>query len=102
MDSRLWKFSDAQLAMMMGSLNDGRVGMKNRLLCEISYRLMRAGGPAMTEDEEDLIDALMTHEFRLRENRRKHRRSQRKILGGDRAAARGATPKRVASVRPIR
>jgi hypothetical protein len=31
MDGRLAKFSDRQIAQMMGALNDGKVGMRNRL-----------------------------------------------------------------------
>lgn len=74
MDGRLAKLSDAQLALVTGALNDGTAGMKTRLLCEISYRLMRAGGPALLEDEEALVEELMTLHFRLRENQRKRRR----------------------------
>lgn len=74
MDGRLAKFSDRQIAQMMGALNDGKVGMRNRLLCEASYRLIRAGGSAMTPEEEELIDELMTVDYRLREASRKRRR----------------------------
>jgi hypothetical protein len=74
MDGRLAKFSDRQIAQMMGSLHDGKVGMRTRLICEASYRLCRAGGAAMTAEEEELIDELMTVEFRLREKSRQRRR----------------------------
>jgi hypothetical protein len=75
MDGRLAKFSDRQIAQMMGSLNDGKVGMRNRLVCEASYRLARSGGAAMSAEEEELIDEIMTNDFRLREATRKYRRA---------------------------
>ena len=95
MDGRLAKFSDRQIAQMMGSLNDGKVGMRNRLLCEASYRLTRSSGAAMSAEEEQLIDEVMTSGFRLREALRKHRRASSKrtekqprvMKGGSREAA---------------
>jgi hypothetical protein len=67
---------------MMGALNDGKVGMRNRLMCEASYRLVRAGGAAMTFEEDDLIDEIMTCEFRLREAGRVRRRVNSVRKGG--------------------
>jgi hypothetical protein len=82
MDARLSKFSDRQIALMLGSLNTGEINMCTRLICEASYRLARAGGAAMTEDEDELIDEIMTNEFRLREKRREQRRIKTVRKGG--------------------
>jgi hypothetical protein len=82
MDPKLAKFSDRQSALMMGALNDGKVGMRNRLMCEASYRLVRADGAAMTLEEDDLIDEIMTCEFRLREAGRVRRRVNSVRKGG--------------------
>jgi hypothetical protein len=73
MDGRLAKFSDRQIAQM-GALNDGKAGMRNRLMCEASYRLTRSEGAAMTAEEEELVDELMTYYYRLREKARLRRR----------------------------
>jgi hypothetical protein len=89
MDLRLGKFSDRQIALMLGSLNTGEISMKTRLLCEASYRLARAGGAALTEVEDDLIDEIMTCEFRLRENQRKQRRCKSNSV---RKGGRGESP----------
>jgi hypothetical protein len=78
MDGRLAKFSDRQIAQMMGSLHDGNAGMRTRLICEASYRLTRSAGAAMTAEEEELIDELMTSGFRLREMERARRRNNSK------------------------
>jgi hypothetical protein len=82
MDVKLAKFSDRQIALMMGSLNTGRDCMATRLICEASYRLARAGGAAMTEEEDELLDEIMTAEYRLRIHRRKQRRVNPMRKGG--------------------
>jgi hypothetical protein len=82
MDARLAKFSDRQIAQMLGTLNTGRDCLATRLICEASYRLARAGGPAMTEDEDELIEQIMTMDYRLREIQRRQRRSNSVRKGG--------------------
>ncbi|HEU0367886.1 MAG TPA: hypothetical protein VFR42_01670 [Candidatus Acidoferrum sp.] len=56
--------------------------MVTRLVCEASYRLARAGGAAMTQEEDSLVDEIMTTEFRLRENQRVQRRVNSVRKGG--------------------
>jgi hypothetical protein len=82
MDVKLAKFSDRQIALMMGSLNTGKICMATRLIGEASYRLARASGQAMTEEESELIDDIMTDEFRLREKQREQRRLNSVRKGG--------------------
>jgi hypothetical protein len=76
MDIKLARFSDRQISLMMGSLNTGRDCMATRLICEASYRLARAGGAAMTEEEDELLDDIMTCEYRLRISQRRQRRGK--------------------------
>jgi hypothetical protein len=82
MDTKLAKFSDRQIGLALGSLNTGRDCMATRLICEASYRLARAGGVAMTEEENDLLDEIMTFEYRLRITQRKQRRVNSMRKGG--------------------
>jgi hypothetical protein len=82
MDAKLAKFSDRQIALMMGSLNMGGDNMATRLICEASYRLARAGGAAMTEEEDEMIDGIMTCEHRLRIKQREQRRINSVRKGG--------------------
>jgi hypothetical protein len=82
MDIKLAKFSDRQIALALGSLNTGRECMATRLICEASYRLARASGAAMTEEEDELLDDIMTCEFRLRISQRRQRRSNSLRKGG--------------------
>jgi len=82
MDAKLAKFSDRQIALMMGSLNTGADNMATRLICEASYRLARAGGAAMTEEEDEMLDVIMTSEYRLRIEQRKQRRVNSVRKGG--------------------
>jgi transcription elongation GreA/GreB family factor len=102
MDARLAKFSDRQISQMMGALNDGKVGMRNRLLCEASYRLARSGGAAMTAEEEDLLDEIMTYEFRLRENGRKRRRASSGRAEKQPSVVKGGSHNRGAAASKIR
>jgi hypothetical protein len=104
MDARLSKFTDQQLALLLGQLNDGREGMVSRVICEVSYRLLRAGGSALTVEEDELLDDLMTCVFRLRENNRRHRRNTRSLSPGGRqqTGKPGATLKLVALVKKVR
>jgi hypothetical protein len=104
MDRLLHRLSDRQLALLLGELNEGREGMASRVICEVSYRLLRASGSAMSKYEDELLDDLMTCEFRLRENNRRRRRETRlQMPGGRRAPSQPeATQKRVASVIPFR
>jgi hypothetical protein len=92
MDIRLAKFSDRQIALMMGSLDTGEINMRTRLLAEASYRLARAGGAAMTEEEDELLDDLMTAEFRLREHLRRQRRGEYEIVRKRRSAGESPEP----------
>lgn len=82
MDAKLGQFSDRQIALMMGSLNMGETNMATRLLCEASYRLVRAGGAALTEEEDELLDSIMTSEYRLRIKQREQRRVNSVRKGG--------------------
>ncbi len=103
MDGRLAKFSDRQIAQMMGALNDGVAGIRNRLICEASYRLVRANGAAMTDEEEELIDLLMTADFRLREKKRQRRREvSKRVFGDGRAAKSGRGGTAASKIRCIR
>jgi hypothetical protein len=74
MDTRLSKFSDRQIALMLGALNTGEISMRTRLICEASYRLARSAGAALMDEEDEMIDQIMTCEYRLRMQRRKQRR----------------------------
>jgi hypothetical protein len=103
MDRLLHRFTDQQLALLLGQLNDGREGMASRVICEVSYRLLRAGGPALTVEEDELLDDLMTAHFRLREHKRTHRRSSHLVKpGGNQIRKPGATLKLVAPVKKFR
>jgi hypothetical protein len=42
MDIKLAKFSDRQIALMMGGLNTGRDCMATRLICEAAWRARAA------------------------------------------------------------
>jgi hypothetical protein len=104
MDARLGKFTDQQLALLLGQMNCGCDGMASRVICEVSYRLLRAGGSALTVEEDELLDDLMTCVFRLRENNRRRRRASSSLTkpGGGQIRKPGATLKLVASVKQIR
>jgi hypothetical protein len=92
MDIKLAKFSDRQIALMMGSLNMGEASMATRLICEASYRLARAGGAAMTEEEDKLLDEIMTSEYRLREHLRQQRRGNYEMVRKRRSAGESPEP----------
>lgn len=58
--------------------------MAARLLCEASYRLARAGGPALTEEDDELIEDIMTTDYRLRQRMREQRRQRSEVVKGAR------------------
>jgi hypothetical protein len=92
MDTRLATFSDRQIALLMGALNIGKDCMATRLICEARYRLARAGGAAMTKEEDELLEDLMTAQFRLREHLRRQRRGEYKMVRKRRSAGESPEP----------
>jgi hypothetical protein len=97
MDTRLGKFSDRQIALLLGSLNFGEISMATRLICEASYRLVRAGGASIEEDEDELIEDIMTYEWRLRETKRKRRQLKSNRKGTEVPEPLPARSRRIAS-----
>jgi hypothetical protein len=80
--------SDWEISLVLSALMDDKSSMRNRLIAEASYRLMRSSNAAMTEEQESLIDELTTFRFREREGNRSGRRiiaSRVKKLRGEAA-----------------
>jgi hypothetical protein len=71
----LSKFTDLDLAQALGSLNDGSDRMRTRLLCEISFRLTRAGRGPLTAEESEMAGNVMNYRFQQREQDRRDRRT---------------------------
>jgi hypothetical protein len=101
MSVRLSKFTDQQLAQILGALNDGTDSMRTRLMVEISFRLARANGPAMDYDSEALASELLNANYRLREHKRGLRRKRLATHLGEKQPI-DRKPARPASVVSIR
>ena len=71
---KLEDFTDREIALMMGSLHFGVAGKHDELVAEAAYRLVRASGGPLLQEEADLIDEIHTNEYRLRETNRRQRR----------------------------
>lgn len=74
MDARLSNLADWEIALMLSSLMDDKASMRNRLVAEAGYRLMRSSHGKMTQEQEALIDELTTFRYRQREGNRNVRR----------------------------
>src|ERR1700694_4769587 len=74
MDARLSNLAEWEIAVMLSSVMDDKVSIRNRLVSEACYRLMRSSHGNMTPEEEVLVDELTTFRHRQREGNRNARR----------------------------
>lgn len=71
---RLSEFTDREIALMLGTLHDGRAGKRSLLISEAAYRLVRSGLGTLSAAEERMAEDLHTYDFRMREDARAQRR----------------------------